>query len=182
MHTVTWKTGTDTKLDNLFTSLRKERYLDTSHRLYKNYGDENFLSTTPIALTICFDDNNIPEVCSSIAIRNCWPNNVYRIHNRMWKASNRKPYVRRLSDSVGYATLSQIDWLKSNTNCELCFISRQTETWENWLMSNLNEHFGCNFKSDNHKYLTCPNECDQTCWQKIIYMGDERILEKWQRR
>jgi hypothetical protein len=28
----------------------------------------------------------------------------------------------------------------------------------------------------------CPNECDDTCWQRIIYAGDESLLEQWKRK
>ena len=46
---------------------------------------------------------------------------------------------------------------------------------------NFRNRFELMFKTDNYKYLTCPNEYDSTCWQKIIYYGDESLLTQWKR-
>ncbi len=180
MKAETWATGTSPELDSLFDELREKQFQDRSHRLWKNYSKENF--NTAIALTIFFNNLGEPEMCSSISIRDCWPDNTYRILNRLWKHSNKIAYPRVMSPSFGISAQSQIDWLKNNTDYKLYFISRQTDNWEQWCMSNFQDRFGLSFKTDNYKYLTCPNECDDTCWQKIIYNGDETILSQWKKR
>lgn len=180
MEAITWVPGTNPELDKLFEVLRIEQYNDHSHRLWKNYGADSFASVT--ALTICFNDSYQPEICSSITSKDCWPTNVYRIHNRVWKITNKKEYLRTISLGMGIAAQSQIEWLCNNTKSELYFISRQTNNWNNWMIKHFSESFGIHFKTDKYAYLTCPNECDETCWQTIIYNGDEQLLTKWKRR
>lgn len=180
MQTITWTPGTNIELDCLFDQLREQQYQDHSHRLWKNYSKESF--NFSVALTICFNDDGIPEMCSSIASRNCWPDGAYRILNRLWKHSNKIAFPRVMSPSFAESTKSQIEWLKNNTNSRLHFISRQTDNWENWVIKNFKEAYNIDFQTDNYKYLTCPNECDDTCWQKIIYNGDKEILTQWKQK
>jgi hypothetical protein len=179
MKVVTWAPGTNTEYDQLFESLREIHHADTSHRLWKNYAKEAFDDVA--ALTIYFDDEGIPEVCSSTTQRSCWPVGAYRIHNRVWKANNKKTFLRRVSPSMGHSAASQIEWLNNNTDCQLYFISRQTDNWNDWMIEHFKE-YSIEFKTDNYMYLTCPNECDATCWQRIIYSGDASLLEQWKRR
>jgi len=179
MKTITWKPGTDPEHDELFERLRAIHYSDTSHRLWKNYSKEAFAEVA--ALTIHFDNDRIPEVCSSTTQKSCWPGDAYRIHNRVWKANNKKTFLRKVSPSMGYSAASQIEWLKNNTDCQLYFISRQTDHWDSWMIENFKE-YGIDFKTDNYMYLTCPNECDETCWQRIIYNGNTELLSQWKRR
>jgi hypothetical protein len=82
---------------------------------------------------------------------------------------------------MGLTAKSQIEWLKENTDCKLYFISRQTDNWNDWMIEHFKE-YGIEFKTDNYMYLTCPNECDDTCWQRIIYSGDTGLLEQWKRK
>ena len=180
MKTITWAPGTNTEYDELFESLRARHYADTSHRLWKNYAKEAFKDVA--ALTIYFDKEGTPEMCSSIASRDCWPVNAYRILNRLWKHSNKIKFPRVMSPSFAESAKSQIVWLSTNTNCELYFISRQTDNWEEWVIRNFQEVYGIGFKTDNYKYLTCPNEYDDTCWQKIIYNGNEQLLDQWKQK
>jgi len=180
MHTVTWRPGQNKEFDSLFDDLREQQYQDRSHRLWKNYSKENF--NNAVALTICFNDLDVPEMCSSISSRDCWPTGAYRILNRLWKHSNKIAYPRVMSSSFGSSAQSQINWLKDNTSYQLYFISRQTDNWEQWCISNFRDRFSLPFKTDNYKYLTCPNECDDTCWQSIIYNGNETTLSQWKKR
>lgn len=179
MRTVTWKPNTYPKMDQLFEELRDKHYNDHSHRLWKNYSKKAF--TEVAALSIYFDENDIPEVCSSITNRNCWPKGAYRIHNRVWKCNNKKQFLRKISPCIGYTAKSQIEWLKENTDCKLYFISRQTDNWDVWMIERFKE-YELQFNTDNYMYLTCPDECDETCWQRIIYCGDENLLEQWKRK
>lgn len=180
MRTVTWAPGSDLEMDQLFDQLREQQYSDRGHRLWKNYSKDSF--NFAVALTICFNDDGEPEMCSSIASRDCWPINAYRILNRLWKHSNKIKFPRIMSPSFAESAKSQIEWLAHNTNCELYFISRQTDNWEEWVIKNFQKVYGVDFKTDNYKYLTCPNECDETCWQKIIYNGNDQLLTQWKQK
>jgi hypothetical protein len=181
MHTVTWAPGSNPELDQLFDQLRDRQYQDTSHRLYKNYSQENF--NFSVALTIHFDSNGNPELCSSIASRECWPAGAYRILNRLWKPNNRIAFPRRMSRSFGNTTASQLEWLRTNVpDYKLSFISRQSNNWQQFVIKEMQEQDNIVWHADLYKYLTCPNECDDTCWQHILYQGDEKILLDWKRR
>ena len=178
MYAITWIPGSDSKLDSIFDSLRDEQYQDRAHRLWENYSKENF--NFAVALTIYFE-NDVPLLCSSIASRPCWPENIYRILNRTWKPANRLTWPNGVGQNWAITLSSQINWLKENTECKLYFISRQKAGWEDWCIRSFKKH-GLEFKTDNYKYLTCPNECDSTCWQKIIYNGSEELLSQWNRQ
>lgn len=179
MKSITWEPGTDRYLDQLFDHLREEQYQDRSHRLWKNYSKDSFESA--VALTIVFNDS-VPEVCASISNRECWPSNAYRIYNRTWKCSNKKSFLRSVTPAMGAAGVDQVQWLKENTDAELYFISRETDNWQDWMIEHFAKDFSLEFKKDNYMYLTCPNECDDSCWQRIIYNGNEELLETWKRR
>lgn len=179
MRTITWEPGSNPDMDRLFDKLRQQHYEDHSHRLWQNYSKEAFKDVA--ALTIYFDENDVPEVCSSTMWRDCWPEGVYRIHNRVWKCNNKKQFLRKVSPSMGYSARSQIDWLKANTDCKLYFISRQTSNWDEWMIKHFKE-YDIHFETDNYMYLTCPNECDDTCWQYIIYNGNTALLEHWKHK
>jgi len=179
METYTWTPGFKPELDQLFNDLRLQQYNDKKHRLWFNYNEE-FLKFC-VALTICFDENNLPIMCSSISSRDCWPKQIYRIMNRTWKPNSRMSMANKLSKFTIATAQSQIDWLDKNLNYKIAFISRQTNYWQDVLLNNLNEH-GFKFKKDKYYYLTCPNECDETCWQKIIYQGDKRSMKSWKKR
>ena len=182
MKTVTWVPGTNKEMDDLFDQLREDQFQDKSHRLWKNYSKEEFYYISADAYTIFFDDQGLPELCSSILYRSCWPINFYRILNRAWKPNNRKTFLRKISDCMGESAKDQINWLKENRNPEVIFVSRQTDNWNDWVVKNFKEQFNLDFKSNENKYLTCPNECDENCWQKIIYIGNEESLKSWKHK
>jgi hypothetical protein len=176
MKAITWAPGTNKKMDVLFEDLRQRQYSDKSHRYWSNYGPDFY--NFSIALTIHFNDENIPEMCSSIASRNCWPTGVYRILNRAWKNINRAPRTK-ISEGMALTVKSQISWLEENTDLKLYFISRQTEHWMFWVAEKFNQQYNLKFNISPTKYLTCPNECDESCWQYIIYNGNQKILDQW---
>lgn len=182
MRTVTWAPGTNSELDQLFDQLRERQYSDTDHRLWKNYGKDSF--SFAVALTIHFGDNDQPEMCSSIASRDCWPRQAYRILNRLWKVHDvRKTGAPGLmSPSFGFSARSQVEWLNNNTDYQLYFISRETDNWERWVARQFKSSYDLTFYTTDYRYLTCPNECDESCWQNIIYNGNTGILEQWKRR
>jgi hypothetical protein len=86
-----------------------------------------------------------------------------------------------MSPSFGMTAKSQIDWLSKNTDCQLYFISRQTANWEDWCIRQFQKEFNLSFTNGTYKYLTCPNECDDTCWQTIIYNGNKDLLDRWKK-
>ena len=179
MRTVTWAPGTNSSLDQMFDRLREQQHQDRTHRYWANYSADSFKFA--VALTICFNDRDEPEVCSSIASRDCWPADAYRIHNRLWKHANKIAFPRVMSDSIGRVAQSQIAWLEQNTNYKMYFISRQTDNWEDWSIKNF-QRFGIDLVAGTSKYLTCPNECDDSCWQRIIYNGNVELLDQWRQR
>lgn len=178
MKTITWRPGELPEYDILFDTLREKQFRDRSHRLWKNYSKEEFDFLKPVALTIYFDESDEPATCSSIASRDCWPAHVYRIHNRTWKPNSRS----KLLNTMSPVALEQVKWLQEHTDCRLYFISRSTKHWEKWMCNELKQRYNMDFKTDNFLYLTCPNVNDSSCWQKIIYNGDERFLEQWNRK
>jgi hypothetical protein len=182
MKTKTWVPGSNKKLDTLFNRLREEQYQNKNHRLWQNYSVEYWNDAGIVANTICFNDNNEPEICSTISNRSCWPKSAYRILNRTWKYSNKKSMMTEISQAMGSTTISQINWLTDNTDCKLYFISRQSDNWTEWVQNNFKRQFNLDFKIGAHKYLTCPNECDNTCWQPILYCGNEEQLTQWKHR
>jgi hypothetical protein len=182
MRVETWEKGSVPELDLLFDQLREQQYQDRSHRLWQNYSKTSFEHAGIIACTIYFDDDNLPELCSSIASRTCWPTDAFRILNRAWKPNNKKLFLRKISDCMGKSAISQINWLAKNTDCKLYFVSRQTDHWDHWVISNFKSQFKLEFETDAYKYLTCPNESDNTCWQTIIYNGNLELLEQWKRK
>jgi hypothetical protein len=180
MKSITWKPGTIKELDEEFDYLRNIQYSNKSHRLWKNYAPENFAGN--VALTIYWNEDGEAELCSSIAQRPCWPNKTYRILNRTWKHSNRLNIAPKTMSHCFVSVInSQISWLDLNTDCELYFISRQTKNWEDLFIKKLKRGCNLSFKTDKYKYLTCSLETESTCWQKIIFNGNESLLNLWKR-
>jgi hypothetical protein len=180
MNTITWKPGTRLDLDHLFDELRQKHYEDQSHRLWKNYHRDAFKNV--LALTICFDDEGTPEMCSSILERDCWPKGAFRVLNRLWKCNNKILYPRVMSPSWGLSAQSQFKWMQENVQYKLCFISRQSVKWKKFTQEEFARQFNIHWKTDNYQYLTCPNEQDESCWQSILYLGNDDLLTNWRRR
>lgn len=181
MNAITWAPGTNKELDILFDNLREDQHQNKEHRLWKNYSKD--MLNFSVALTIVFD-NEQPVMCSSIASRDCWPVDSYRILNRLWKVqdSRKSGAPGTMSVSFGYSALSQIEWLNINTAHKLYFISRETDNWERWVAKQFEQNHNLVFKIGQGKFLTCPNECDDSCWQRIIYNGSALVLEKWKQK
>lgn len=182
MKATTWIPGSNLELDAMFDSLREKQYQDKSHRLYKNYSKEYWANAGIVANTIAFNSNNEPEVCATISNRTCWPSTVYRIYNRTWKCSNKQTFLRTVTPAMALVGKSQIQWLYEHTDCDLYFISRQTDNWQAWMIKSFFKNYAMPFRQDEYAYLTCPNSNDDSCWQRIIYNGSENILTQWQRK
>lgn len=182
MQAVTWNIGSNPEYDALFEQLREQHHNDRTHRLWKNYSEQSLKNSGAVARTICFNDQGDPEMCSTISSRSCWPQGAYRILNRLWKHSNKIAFPKKMSPSFGYSAISQIDWLQNNTEYKLYFISRQTDNWQEWVTRNFYNEYGVQFVYNSNKYLTCPGEQDDACWQNIIYNGSEEVLQQWKQK
>lgn len=174
-----WRPGTNSELDTLFESLRYQQYTNVQDTLSKNYTTEIFQKSA--ALSIVFDDLGNPTHCSSIMSRDCWPNKVFRILNRMWKI-DRIPITKFVSLNICEMVKQQANWLKENTDYELCFISRQYDHWRHILIRDFKIHNDMEFKTNDNKYQTCSDAKESTCWQHIIYFGNENLLKHWKHR
>jgi len=180
MNTTTWEPGTNPELDRLFDDLRERHYQDRTHRLWKNYHRDAFQNVH--ALTICFDDNGLPEMCSSILERDCWPKGVVRVLNRLWKCNNKILYPKVMTSGWGLSAQSQFEWMKENLDYDLCFISRQSNKWREFTKQEFSRQFNIHWNFDDYKYLTCSNEDDESCWQHILYIGNDLLLKNWKRK
>jgi hypothetical protein len=170
----------DEWFDTLFDDLRNAQFLNHNDALHKNYSLGNFVNC--LAYSICFE-NNVPVMCATIAHKSCWPDKTYRILNRLWKPNDKRiKFPRQMSQSFGEIAKSQIKWIKDNLECDLMFISRETSNWQNFVISEFDRQFSIKWKSNTNKYLTCDNENCHSCWQNIIYIGNEEVLEHWKHR
>jgi hypothetical protein len=175
-----WVPGSEPELDKLFEQLRVVQFEHQEDHLWYNYSESAFLECD--ALCIAFDNQGNPEFCSSILKRSCWPDNTYRVLNRLWKTIPRIQSIRK-GASPGFlnSIAAQSKWLQEHRKADLIFISRKNNNWQSILLDSL-DRYGMPFKSDEYKYLTCDNVGDEDCWQHIIYRGDATILPQWKRK
>jgi hypothetical protein len=182
MYTKLWIPGTDNELDDLFDMHRQIHHDDHSHRLYDNYAREAFAEVSALSITF---ENDEPAMFGSILNRSCWPDNAYRICNRTWKAKEYRLVTGSMhgpSLVFGEMITSHVEYVKQNLNWELIFISRQTDNWQRVAKTTFNRQLGLEFEYDKYKYLTCENDCDDSCWQYVLYMGNASLLENWKRK
>jgi hypothetical protein len=180
MYVENWKPGTNRRLDQEFNVLRRMIFNDTRYPLWANYTEDAFKEC--VALSIMYNKNGYPHFCSSILSRPCWPDTAYRILNRMWKVVPQTNILLSLSDEGGILVNEQIRWLKENTDCTLKFVSRETKYWRKFSQREWHQRYGLEFKTTEHKYLTCDNTGDNSCWQYILYQGDDSVLENWRKQ
>jgi len=181
--TITWVPGTRDNLDSLFEELRQEQFSDSDHSLHENYTKDAFLECA--ALTITFD-NDIPICCSGILHRTVWPEQSFRILNRFWKTKkerfvslNTHNKMHRISDSIKH----QLEYAEKNLGAKLIFISRHQENWQQFMLDVIENNTGYKWEADlQNLYQTCDNAQDDTCWQKIIYYGDSKLLDRWNKK
>jgi hypothetical protein len=181
MYTKFWIPGTDSELDDLFEILRQKHYNDESHRLHNNYSREAFVEVSFLSITF---ENEEPIIVSSILNRDCWPDRAYRICNRTWKVKEyrlEQASVDGITPIITEMIMSHIEFAQQNLDYSLLFISRQTSNWQRFISRSFKK-YNLDFSYDDYYYLTCSNELDDSCWQKIIYLGDDSILPTWKRR
>lgn len=183
MYTKTWKPGEDQELDQIFENYREQQYSNYDDPLRLNYSKKAISQCQ--ALSITFDHSGNPLVLSGILRRPIWPNNTFRICNRFWKVKEERLIAVDKSTGlhiVSKAIQDQTTYAKEYLNAELIFLSRQYDNWQKFVVKQVRKHTGLEFQYDNYKYLTCDNLEDSSCWQKIIYLGNDTLLNSWLRK
>lgn len=169
----------DSVLDDLYESLREEQHNKT-HRLSKNYSKHHVTEIS--AKSIYWGSDGKPKIVCSILHRTCWPNGLYRILNRLWKPEMNTGPVFGIDEGFGELIKSQSEWCYNN-GAKGIFMSRETKpNWQSWAQPIFVEQTGIEFYAPIQKFLTCNNECDDSCWQYILYHGDNSLLNTWKQR
>jgi hypothetical protein len=175
---ITWTH--DPILDSIYENLRSKHYANTSHRLYNNYGPEHVAELS--AKSIYWGLDGQPKIVCSILARSCWPADTYRILNRLWKPEINSDDAFSIDKGFALLIQDQINWCKEN-DAQAVFMSRQTPgRWQEWAAGILNKMTGISFHLPNERFLTCSNEDDESCWQRIIFTGDVELLNNWKNR
>jgi len=170
----------DPALDAIYEDLRKKHYINTGHRLYKNYSQNHIQEVS--AKSIYWGHSGEPEIVSSILARPCWPEGTFRILNRLWKPKMLTNPIFDINEGFSKLIEDQISW------CELrgakgFFMSRQGNTaWREWAVDKLQQQTNLEFHLPDEKFLTCGDEDIDDCWQKIIYYGDLEQLDNWKKK
>lgn len=170
----------DPILDEIYEDLRKKHYIKSGHRLYKNYSQSHIQEVS--AKSIYWGHSGEPEIVASILARPCWPDGTFRILNRLWKPAMMTKPIFDIDEGFALLIKDQVSW------CELrgakgFFMSRQGDSnWQQWAAEKLSEQTELEFYLPEEKFLTCNNEEDDSCWQKIIYYGDRNELSSWKNK
>lgn len=174
----TWTS--DKVLDSIYEDLRNKHFSNKSHRLYKNYGPEHVAELS--AKSIYWGNDGEPKIVCSILSRPCWPDNTYRILNRLWKPNLNTGDTFSIDQGFALLIKDQYQWCL-NQNADAVFMSRQTDgRWQQWAAKFLEEMTGLQFQLPSEKFLTCGNELDDSCWQRIIFIGNNTVLNNWKHR
>jgi len=167
----------DSTLDAVYEQYRQLQFENTNHRLYSNYSIAHISEVS--AKSIYWGYDGRPKIICSILARTCWPQDTYRILNRLWKPTMNSGSAFDIDQGFGMLIEDQLAWCKRN-NSQAVFMSRQTDgKWQQWASEILTNMTGMEFYLPNEKFLTCSNEADRSCWQKIIFHGDKNVLNNW---
>lgn len=171
----TWTT--DTALDAIYEDLRKKHYVNTGHRLYKNYSQDHLREVS--AKSIYWGHSGEPEIVASILARSCWPEGTFRILNRLWKPKMLTNPIFEINEGFSKLIEDQINWCQLR-EAKGFFMSRQGDTaWREWAVEKLEPQTNLKFYLPDDKFLTCNNEEKDDCWQKIVFYGDIEQLDNW---
>jgi len=175
---ITWTT--DSVLDQIYNDLRKKHYLKSGHRLFKNYSEYHIREVS--AKSIYWGHSGRPEIVASILQRPCWPDETYRILNRLWKPDMHTNPVFEINEGFTKLIEDQINWCKLR-GAKGMFMSREGDSnWQQWVVSKLSNQTDIEFYIPDEKFLTCNNEEDESCWQKILYHGDTDQTLTWKNK
>ena len=175
---ITWTT--DSVLDQIYNDLRKKHYLKSGHRLFKNYSEYHIREVS--AKSIYWGHSGRPEIVASILQRPCWPDETYRILNRLWKPNMHTNPVFEINEGFTKLIEDQINWCKLR-GAKGMFMSREGDSnWQQWVVSKLSNQTDIEFYIPDEKFLTCNNEEDESCWQKILYHGDTDQTLTWKNK
>jgi hypothetical protein len=167
------------KLDALYESLREKHY-SFNHKLKENYSETH--SREVIAKSIYWGTDGQPKIVCSILRRDCWPNNVYRILNRLWKTDINTGPIFDIDRGFGILIENQVEWCLEN-GAHGMFMSRQGNSkWQSWSLPIFKEQTDIEFIAPPQHFLTCDNETDSSCWQQILFYGDNNLLNTWKQR
>lgn len=170
----------DPALDAVYEDLRSKHYANTSHRLHSNYGPEHVAELS--AKSIYWGIDGQPKIVCSVLSRPCWPDNTFRILNRLWKPKLNSGDAFSIDNGFALLVQDQLAWCTSH-GARAVFMSRQTPgRWQEWASSALSNMTGISFHLPDQKFLTCSNEHDESCWQRIIFVGDTSLLNNWKNR
>lgn len=175
---ITWTT--DSVLDQIYDDLRKKHYINSGHRLFKNYSEYHIREVS--AKSIYWGHSGRPEIVASILQRPCWPDKTYRILNRLWKPDMHTNPVFDINEGFTKLIEDQINWCKLR-GAKGMFMSREGDTnWQQWVVSKLSKQTDIEFYIPDEKFLTCNNEEEDSCWQKILFHGDVDQMSTWKNK
>lgn len=174
----TWQK--DNNLDSVYEMLRQE-HVKKDHRYASNYHKSHTQELA--AKSIYWDDDGEPMIVSSILQRPCWPRGVYRILNRAWKPFMNIESPFTIHHGWFLMISQQMEWCKQS-NAVGVFMSRESlaPRLQKWVNQKTKAALGFEFETPHHKYLTCINESNPSCWQRIFYSGDPMYLQQWKCR
>jgi hypothetical protein len=175
---ITWTV--DPSLDSIYELLREAHHSNRSHRLSDNYGPGHVPELS--AKSIYWDHDGGPRIVSSVLSRKCWPRGVYRILNRMWKPRMNTGSPFSIDPGFGKMIVDQLSFCEE-LGARAVFMSRQTDGgWQRWAADGFGEQTGLSFHLPEDSFLTCDNEDDVSCWQRIMLCGPTDVLDSWKRR
>lgn len=176
-HVTTWVSNS--YLDNIYEELRQAHY-NIDHKLRENYSVAHIQEVS--AKSIYWDHLGNPSIVCSILNRSCWPTNTYRILNRLWKTKINSGKTFNIDNGFYLLLKNQMNWCY-NHDASAIFMSRQTSgKWQQWVISHFLKISNINLHAPTEYFLTCDNEECSSCWQKIIFHGDTRLLNNWKKK
>lgn len=171
----TWVT--DSVLDRIYEDLRQQHYNRKNLRLYKNYSPDHVREVS--ARSIYWNEEGKPSIVCSILSRSCWPAGTYRILNRLWKPEMNSGPIRGINIGFAKLAIDQTKWCMERGG-KTVFMSRQMDGWAKWALPYFNQTTGLEFELPQGRYLTCDDEENDDCWQKILIHGDVSLaLNTW---
>jgi hypothetical protein len=174
----TWEK--DTTLDAVYEHYRQLHYSKTDLKLRANYSQYHVSEVS--AKSIYWGHDGLPKIICSILSRPCWPPNVYRILNRLWKVNINTGGVKSIDPGFAMLVEDQMKYCK-NLGAHGVFMSRSIHgNWFKWAGDYFKKELDLDFFHPSELYLTCENEFDYNCWQQILFFGTTGCLNQWKKQ